>query len=693
MDLKSDEPFNSFPAMKTKILIVAAFAAVGVALAADAINEALQKGLLEEEANHDLEAAIQAYQSVINQYDDQRKIAATAVFRLAECYRKQGKTNEAVGAYQRVIQDFADQSNLTGPSEKNLAALGRGGDPRPGGTGNGAIATVTDPDQLKLLNEEIKLVEADLAAVEARMKTGKAGLVELVKPKRELLLLRRQLPENAGLTAQKSVVEQQIQLVEQLLVEMKKRVEVGATAPLEVVPLERELLGLKRELIAVSKSSVAARGSNADGLADVSDQETKEIQRLKDVIKNSPDLINAKGGGGDSPLHNAARDGQLAVARFLLDNAADVNARNNGGASALHLAAARGYKAMAELLLSKGAAVNAKDVQSRAPLHTAAANGFVALAKTLMENQADVNAKDENNATPLHWAVENGFKDTVALLLAKKADPNISSSQPVDAPGRLPSGRPLHILGGTPLDIAVRRGQSEDEQLVELLLKGGAQVNAKDPFGLTPLLVAVQSDNQRIVKALLLNDADVNARDDYLYTPLHWAIRPGNQEMIESLLAHKASADAKDKAGETPLYFAVRGGDKAVVELLLARGADVNVQDVHGFTPLHRAIETGNKDMVESLLAHKADVNAKSKAGETPLHAAVGHIDRTIVELLLARGADVNARNNEAQTPLDLVTKPGVPAPGVIAAATGGAQQTATPEEIAKLLRKHGAKE
>src|SRR3989441_12357451 len=188
--------------MKTKsiaLFVVLLIASACGAGAADNVNEALQKGLLEEEANHNLDAAIQAYQTVVNQFDNQRKIGATAVFRLGECYRKQGKTNDAVAAYQRVLQDFADQSSLTGLSERNLVALGRGsgsGGDWPRGT---AVKIVMDPAQLKLLNEEIKLVEADGAAVEARMRTGQAGLAGLVKPKEEPLSLRRQVPENAGL--------------------------------------------------------------------------------------------------------------------------------------------------------------------------------------------------------------------------------------------------------------------------------------------------------------------------------------------------------------------------------------------------------------------------------------------------------------------------------------------------------------
>src|SRR5216110_376357 len=113
--------------MKTKSIVLLAVLLAGsahVVSAADNLSEALQKGLLEEEANHNLDAAIQAYQSVINQFDDQRKIAATAVFRLGECYRKQGKTNEAVLQYQRVGREFADQDTLVKLCAQYLSASG-----------------------------------------------------------------------------------------------------------------------------------------------------------------------------------------------------------------------------------------------------------------------------------------------------------------------------------------------------------------------------------------------------------------------------------------------------------------------------------------------------------------------------------------------------------------------------------------
>src|SRR5215475_10723240 len=87
-------------------LVILTGAVVGVGNTRAATNDVsalLQKGLLEEEANHNLEAAIQAYQSVVLQTEKDRQFAATAVFRLGECYRKLGRTNEVNTQYQRIL--------------------------------------------------------------------------------------------------------------------------------------------------------------------------------------------------------------------------------------------------------------------------------------------------------------------------------------------------------------------------------------------------------------------------------------------------------------------------------------------------------------------------------------------------------------------------------------------------------------
>src|SRR5436190_9683202 len=113
--------------MRTTILIVEVLFSA-VVLVGAATNEpmtTLQKGLFEEEANHNLGAAIQAYQAVVEQFNKDRKLAATAIFRLGECYRKQGATNEAAVEYQRVLREFGDQTELVALSRAYLAAAGQ----------------------------------------------------------------------------------------------------------------------------------------------------------------------------------------------------------------------------------------------------------------------------------------------------------------------------------------------------------------------------------------------------------------------------------------------------------------------------------------------------------------------------------------------------------------------------------------
>src|SRR4051812_38091728 len=108
---------------RNTLIVMAVFMAITSRLcAADALTQSLQQGLFEEEANHNYDAAIKSYQSVISQADEHRKVVATALFRLGECFRKLGKTNEATAQYQRIIRDFTDQEQLVKLSRDNIGS-------------------------------------------------------------------------------------------------------------------------------------------------------------------------------------------------------------------------------------------------------------------------------------------------------------------------------------------------------------------------------------------------------------------------------------------------------------------------------------------------------------------------------------------------------------------------------------------
>src|SRR3569832_2660228 len=81
-------------------------APIGLIAATNDLSNLLSKGLFEEEANHNLSEAIRTYQQVVDRFDIDRKLAATAVFRLGECYRKQGGTNPAAAQNRRVLREI-----------------------------------------------------------------------------------------------------------------------------------------------------------------------------------------------------------------------------------------------------------------------------------------------------------------------------------------------------------------------------------------------------------------------------------------------------------------------------------------------------------------------------------------------------------------------------------------------------------
>jgi tetratricopeptide (TPR) repeat protein len=98
--------------MITKLVLAFLLAIPSVAASQDKPADQLRRAIVEEEVNQKLDKAIEGYIKIVSQYDEDRKVAATALFHLAECYRKLGQHDKALVAYQRVLQDFGDQTAL-----------------------------------------------------------------------------------------------------------------------------------------------------------------------------------------------------------------------------------------------------------------------------------------------------------------------------------------------------------------------------------------------------------------------------------------------------------------------------------------------------------------------------------------------------------------------------------------------------
>ena len=145
-----------------------------------------------------------------------------------------------------------------------------------------------------------------------------------------------------------------------------------------------------------------------------------DIETVKSVIGQNPDLINSFSVDGFSPLGLACFFGQFEVAKYLVEKGANVNQPSNNPfrVAPIHSACSISNYPIAELLLKNGADVNVKQQAGVTPLHQTAHNGNLSLTQLLIDNHADVNAKMDNGKTPLLMAEEGS--DSNMLNLIKK---------------------------------------------------------------------------------------------------------------------------------------------------------------------------------------------------------------------------------------------------------------------------------
>ena len=315
-------------------------------------------------------------------------------------------------------------------------------------------------------------------------------------------------------------------------------------------------------------------------------------------------LALALSAAGDPPLVEAARNGDEAALRTLVEQGADVNATGGDGSTALVWASHRDLPASVALLIGAG---------------------------------ADVDRSNDLGATPLWAAGENGSAAVTELLLDAGADPNLALRH-----------------GETPLMAAARAGSA---RVAELLLEHGADANARGPRNQTALMWAVLNRAPDVVKALLDRGTDVHARTVVTvelkahephthiqnqgwfehggHTALLFAARVGDVESARHLVAAGANVDDRSGFGVSTLAMAAYSNFRMLVaEPAFSSGGPYTMGGREGFRPGRFG------ELVEFLLEAGADPNGGSDRF-TALHAAILRHDQRSVDLLLAHGADV----------------------------------------------------
>lgn len=232
-------------------------------------------------------------------------------------------------------------------------------------------------------------------------------------------------------------------------------------------------------------------------------------------------------------------------------------------------AAAAGNVRRVDALLDKGIDVNVTYLRDESPwsgktaLMVAAEHGQSEVIQALVRRKANVNLKHYADLTALMLAAGGGYPEAVRLLLVAGADPNAV-------------GFYVHYGNFTPLMFAIRSKSENRLKVIDALLAGGAELNSKRAIR-TPLMVAIENNDPDIIEALVKRGADVNGRGGSDITPLMFAAIGGTPRVVQALLDAGADVSLRDNEGKTALTFAEH--DKTnlwkdqMVELLKRAGA------------------------------------------------------------------------------------------------------------------------
>ncbi|KAJ8936152.1 hypothetical protein NQ318_010563 [Aromia moschata] len=397
--------------------------------------------------------------------------------------------------------------------------------------------------------------------------------------------------------------------------------------------------------------------------------------RVKDGEKCALMLLKSGAGpnlathDGQTPVHVAARYGNLQTLLLLLEDGGDPQFKNKKGETPLHLASRGCRPDVVKHLISyvkehKGEDkstlyVNEVNENDESALHYVCTvnkdevetpNSDREVVKLLLENGADVKLQTKQHDSAFHYVALAGNNDVLMEMIG-----HMSSTDAQKALNR------QNVNGWTPLLIASHKGHLD---LVNNLLANHARVDVFDNEGRSALHLAAEQGYLPVCDSLLTNKAFINSKSRNGRTALHLAAMNGYIHLVKFLIKdHNAVIDILTLKKQTPLHLAAGAGQIEVCKLLLELGADIDATDEQGQKPIHAACQNNFSEVAKLFLQqHPSLVMATTKDGNTCAHIAAAQGSVTVIEELMKfdRQGVISARNKITDaTPLQMAAEGG----------------------------------
>ncbi|MEN6386913.1 MAG: ankyrin repeat domain-containing protein [Phycisphaerales bacterium] len=313
----------------------------------------------------------------------------------------------------------------------------------------------------------------------------------------------------------------------------------------------------------------------------------------------------------DCEVIKCLRKGNLTELEELLKTGANINCQDKYGSTALMIAA-EDYAEAVPLLIKYGADLNIVDHQGFTALMEAAKETDLTSLKYLIEAGADLEKKDFD------------MQQTVLI-------------------------RTCWFNGEKP------------KSVIALLLKSGANVNAKDGYGETALMHNLALTDGNSLGLLMEHGADLNIADDYSRNALTIAASECSVNTIKKLIGYKPDLNHKDKDGRNAIFFATGNKNIEAIDVFVKAGVDISAIDNKGWNALLYAALGQKLDAVKKLVELGLDINSTDKSGRTFFNLmaergldykwpAKSYID--MVDGFMKLGADINKSDQNGVTPL-----------------------------------------